>query len=191
MLGNIDFHQGLGPHTHRGGARCMEHHFHEWPWEGQVNPQHVGKGPDLMSWQGASLWVPGRYLLDGTYHWCDRYCMWIRDLLCGSQAQVTSDDPIVGAHAVSRRAVVIGPSSEKPSRCGQVRLFSDGPLRSRGTEVPCWDEKPSRYGCGPRQARLLCDGLLYSRDTEFRYWERHTGNNVIRNQYLRVLTAMS
>ena len=76
VLGSIDVHEGLGPHTHQGRAQCMEHHFHEWPCEGQESPQYVGKGPNLMSRQGASLWVLGRYLLDGTYHWYDRYCVW-------------------------------------------------------------------------------------------------------------------
>ena len=57
MLGDADFHQGLGPHTHQGGAQCMEHHFHEWPWKDQDSPQFMGKGPNLVSWQGASLRV--------------------------------------------------------------------------------------------------------------------------------------
>ena len=57
ILGNTDFHQSLGPHTHHNGAQWMEHHFHEWPWEGQDSPQHVEKGPNLPSWQGASLRV--------------------------------------------------------------------------------------------------------------------------------------
>ena len=64
MLGNTDFHQGLESHTHQHGAQCMGHHFHEWPWEGQENPQHVVKGPNLIFWPGASQWVPGRYLLE-------------------------------------------------------------------------------------------------------------------------------
>ena len=38
VLGNVDFHKGFGPHTHQGGAQCMEHLFHKWPWEGQENP---------------------------------------------------------------------------------------------------------------------------------------------------------
>ena len=29
VLGNTDFHQGLGPHTHQGGAQCTEHYFHK------------------------------------------------------------------------------------------------------------------------------------------------------------------
>ena len=29
VLGNTDFHQGLGPHTCQGGAQCKEHHFYE------------------------------------------------------------------------------------------------------------------------------------------------------------------
>ena len=59
VLRDADFHQGMEPHTHQGGAQCMEHHFHKWPWEGQENPPHVGKGPDLIFWQGASQWIPG------------------------------------------------------------------------------------------------------------------------------------
>ena len=62
LLGNTAFQQGVGPHTHHNGAQCMEHQFHEWPWEGRDSPQHVGKGPSLPSWQGASLRVRGRYL---------------------------------------------------------------------------------------------------------------------------------
>ena len=59
LFGNTGFRQGLGPHNRQGGAQCMEHHFHKWPWEGQENPPHVGKGPDLIFWQGASQWIPG------------------------------------------------------------------------------------------------------------------------------------
>ena len=51
VLGNTDFHQGLGPHTHQGGAQCTEHYFHKWPWEGQDSSQHVGRDP---------IWCPGK-----------------------------------------------------------------------------------------------------------------------------------
>ena len=162
LLGNVDFDQGLGPHNYKGGAQCTEHHFHEWSWEGQENPQYVGKGPKLMSWQGASLWVLGRYLLDGTYHWYDRHYVWLQELLHGSQAQVTSDDPLVSAHAVIPRAVVTGHSSEKPSG----------------------------YGCGLYQVRLFCDGPLCSRDMEVPYGEPGARSNVNWNQYLKLLTVM-
>ena len=57
VLGNADFHQGLGPYTHQDGAQCTEHHFQEWHWEGQDTPQYVVKGPKLVSRQGASLRV--------------------------------------------------------------------------------------------------------------------------------------
>ena len=67
LLGNTDFRQGLEPHTHQGRAQCMEHLFHEWPWNGQENPQHVGKGPNLIFWQGARQWVSGRYPLEHMY----------------------------------------------------------------------------------------------------------------------------
>ena len=42
VLGNTCFPQGWGPHTHLGGVQCMGHHMHEWPWEGQESPRHVG-----------------------------------------------------------------------------------------------------------------------------------------------------
>ena len=32
----------------------MEHYIHEWPWEGQDNPQYVGNGPNLISWKSTS-----------------------------------------------------------------------------------------------------------------------------------------
>ena len=114
----------------------MEHHFHEWPWEGQENPQYVGKGPDLMSWQDASLWVLGRYLMDGTYHWYDRYCTWIQDLLCGSQAQVTSDDAIVGAHAI--------PGTNEDQEGLSPSVIPGAVVTGHSSD------KPSGYGCGPR-----------------------------------------
>ena len=83
VLGNTDFHHGLGPHTHQGGAKCVEHLFQDWPWEGQENPQHVGMGPNLIFRQGASQWDPGGYPVEDAYLWYDRYCKWLQDLLCG------------------------------------------------------------------------------------------------------------
>ena len=75
----------------------MKHLFHEWPWEGQENPQHVGQGPNLISWQGASQWDPGGYPVEDAYLWYDRYCEWLQDLLYGRRAEVDVEDAVVGA----------------------------------------------------------------------------------------------
>ena len=103
-------------------------------------------------------------LSNRSYHWYDRYCiqLWLQDLLHGSRAQVTNDDPVVGVYTVIPRAVVIGHSSEKPSQ----------------------------HRCGPRQVRLFCDGPLCSRDTEVSCREHGARSNVNWNQYLRVLVDM-
>ena len=60
LVGEYRFSPRFGTYTHQGGAQCMEHHFHqhEWPWESQENPQHVGKGQNLIFSQGSSQWVP-------------------------------------------------------------------------------------------------------------------------------------
>ena len=149
LLGNADFRQGLGPHTHQGGAQCMGRYFHEWHREGQENPQHVGKGPNLIFWQGARQWVSGRYPLEHMYLWYERHCTWLQDLLYCRRAEVDVEDAIVGARTDPgtsenqeglfpcgvHKAIVTRHSNKKPyrSRCGlcQVRLFCDGPLCSR------------------------------------------------------------
>ena len=63
----------------------------------RIHRQHVGKGPNLIFWQGASQWDPGGYPVEDAYLWHDRYCKWLQDLLYGRRAEVDVEDAVVGA----------------------------------------------------------------------------------------------
>ena len=153
VLGNVDFHQGLGPHTHQGGAQCMEHHIHEWPWEGQESPRYVGQGPgltSLRSMESTKTQALSRYLQNGTYHWYDRYCAWAQDLLYGSRAQMTRDDVISGG--------LKNPGTNKNQEGLSPSIITRAVVAEDSTE------KPSGRGCDPRQIWRFCKGPLCSRN---------------------------
>lgn len=146
--------------------------------------------PDLTSRRGkkgANLRALGRHLLDGTYHWYDRYCTWIQDLLYSSKAQVDRCDVIAGISTDQGT----NNNQERASHLDDNRKELSPFLMLRAEAATDGSEKPSQHGCDPSRVRLFYGGPMCSRDREVPRWEYGTGYNTWRNQFWRVLTNMT